>query len=84
MEGIQFYNFTDESVELIKWDGGNSIALIASLSICGLVSVGGKSLFIHFYWKYAPRNRPFNKMFVKDQVCKYIALTKNIIKNQNF
>ena len=57
----------DESVRLFNSFGLGYGILVVLVAVCGFISCWGKCLMLHFFWKYAPK-RPFNKMFVKDQV----------------
>ena len=72
-------DFNKESVQLIEWEGLESVWLIVFLSF-GIAQFGGKTLMINYLWRFAP-NRPFNTMFAKDQViiaCAEIELLKRV------
>ena len=78
---INISDLIDQSVEVIKWEGIQSILLVALLTVCTVINIVGKGLFIHFIWKWAPKGRPINIMFMKDQV-RFFKLYQ--IENEEF
>lgn len=69
---IRFESLADGTVDLIKWKTFQSTLTLAFLGLCLIINLGGKCYFIYYFWKFAPKNRPFNEMFVKDQVSNFL------------
>ena len=72
-------NLTDQTLELTKWESYQSTLLIIILMLCGMTDIGGKSLFLHYIRTYAPKNRPINKMFAKDQIVQVVSSSINTV-----
>jgi len=59
---IQLVEITDESVQVIKWEGLWSVLVITFVAICCLVTLFSKSLMLIYIKFFAPKARPINKM----------------------
>ena len=65
---INWVEFKNEAVKLIKWDGPISIVIIVITSVIGTTGVVCKGLIVNYVIKYAPRERPINTFTLLEQV----------------
>ena len=61
-------DIVDKSVKLIELNGVYSIVLIGFSVICGTVCLSSRSFVINYIYRYAPNDRPINKMILIEQV----------------
>lgn len=59
------------------------VLLLLLLGMCCLVIIGGKLLIIHYQKFHAQKNRPINKLILKDQVSSVYYSFKHLFDNFN-
>ena len=65
---VDWVEFKNEAVKLIKWDGSTSIIIIVITAVIGITGVVCKGLIVNYVIKYAPRERPINTFTLLEQV----------------
>ena len=58
----------DHSFSLLKWKNWEISILVLFLTICTIVAIVGQTMVIHYIQKYAPKQRPINRIILVDQV----------------
>ena len=70
---FEMTDLEDQSLSIFSWQGWSLWVFKCFLAFCGLICIIGRFLIIHYIQKYAPKQRPINRMILVDQVCKFIA-----------
>ena len=65
---LNWIEFKNEAVKLIKWDGPTSVAIIVITSLIGTIGISCKALIVNYVIKYAPKERPINTFTLIEQV----------------
>ena len=65
------FNVTHQTIDIIKWHGLTSVALILVLLIFGCTGLLIKLSFVNFIAFGSPVNRPINNLILIDQVSDY-------------
>ena len=65
------FNVTHQTIDIIKWHGLTSVALILVLLIFGCTGLLIKFSFVNFIAFGSPVNRPINNLILIDQVSDY-------------
>ena len=65
---IQLVEITDESIQVIKWEGLWSVLVITFVAVCCLVGLFSKLLMLIYIKFFAPKARPINNMIFWDTV----------------
>ena len=71
---LNFTNFGNESIELVKWTGVRSVVLVIFTTFIGLVGMISKGLIIIYVLGFAPKNRPINTLMLFEQVSEFHAI----------
>ena len=67
-EIFKIINVEDHSIQNLQWDWWLLFLFITYYIICAAIAIGGQSMIIFYIAKYAPKERPINKMILLDQV----------------
>ena len=68
---LNWTHLVNESIQLVKWTGVNSVVLVIFTIFIGLVGMISKGLIINYVLRFAPKNRPINTLMLFEQVSKY-------------
>ena len=64
----EFTNVEDHTLPYFKWEWWQLYLFIAYYIICAVIAIVGQTMIIFYIARYAPKNRPINKMILVDQV----------------
>ena len=71
---LNWTHLVNESIQLVKWTGVNSVILVIFTIFIGLVGMISKGLIINYVLRFAPKNRPINTLMLFEQVSKYFYI----------
>ena len=71
---LNWTHLVNESIQLVKWTGVNSVVLVIFTIFIGLVGMISKGLIIIYVLGFAPKNRPINTLMLFEQVSEFHAI----------
>ena len=66
--GIDLQDLEDHKLSYFKWEWWQLYLFIVYYSICSVIAIAGQIMIVFYISKYAPKDRPINKMILVDQV----------------
>ena len=79
-------NVESTEIAIFKWEWWKICLLLGFYTISATISICGQAMIIIYIARYAPKQRPINRMILIDQVCKVFkkyAGNKNPRLNQH-